>query len=131
MYSSTTIDTKRVFSSFLLSLITLGLLVLSGEAGAAEKNPINEMQSGSLLIKVMPGGEYIQAPLVNTEVELEVSGIVSRAKVIQHFKNDSSDWVQGTYVFPLTDNSAVDKLRMATRERVIEGQIKERQEAKK
>ncbi|MEL0131430.1 MAG: VIT domain-containing protein, partial [Betaproteobacteria bacterium] len=108
MYSSTTIDTKRVFSSFLLSLITLGLLVLSGEAGAAEKNPINEMQSGSLLIKVMPGSEYIQAPLVNTEVELEVSGIVSRAKVIQHFKNDSSDWVQGTYVFPLPDNSAVD-----------------------
>ena len=131
MYSSTTIDTKRVFSSFLLSLITLGLLVLSGEAGAAEKNPINEMQSGSLLIKVMPGGEYIQAPLVNTEVELEVSGIVSRAKVIQHFKNDSSDWVQGTYVFPLPDNSAVDKLRMRIGERVIEGQIKERQQAKK
>ena len=72
MYSSTTIDTKRVFSSFLLSLITLGLLVLSGEAGAAKKNPINEVQSGSLLIKVMPGGEYIQAPLVNTEVEMEV-----------------------------------------------------------
>ncbi|MEK9878051.1 MAG: VIT domain-containing protein, partial [Betaproteobacteria bacterium] len=122
---------KAIVISVSLALIVVGLTALSGEAMAEKPNPVNSVESGSLLIKVMPGGKYVSAPLVNTEVELNVSGIVSRAKVIQHFKNDTQDWVEGNYVFPLPENSAVDKLRMRIGERVIEGQIKEREQAKK
>ena len=122
---------KAIVISVSLVLIVIGLTAVSSEVRAEKPNPVNSVESGSLLIKVMPSGEYVSAPLVNTEVELNVSGIVSRAKVIQHFKNDSQDWVEGKYVFPLPENSAVDKLRMRIGERVIEGQIKEREQAKK
>jgi Ca-activated chloride channel family protein len=122
---------NAIVISLSLALIVMGLTALSGEARAEKPNPVNSVESGSLLIKVMPGGKYVSAPLVSTEVELNVSGIVSRAKVIQYFKNDSQDWVEGKYVFPLPENSAVDKLRMRIGERVIEGQIKERGQAKK
>ncbi|HEY7532898.1 MAG TPA: marine proteobacterial sortase target protein, partial [Nitrospiraceae bacterium] len=41
------------------------------------------------------------------------------------------DWAEGIYVFPLPDTAAVDHLRMKVGERIIEGQIKERTDAKK
>ncbi|MGO7609363.1 VIT domain-containing protein, partial [Rhizobium ruizarguesonis] len=43
---------------------------------------------------------------------------------------DRAGDIEGTYVFPLPDNSAVDKLKMQIGERFIEGQIKPRQEAR-
>ena len=122
---------KRMQNMMSILFITIFSLIAPNIVKSAEPNPINEVKSGSLLVKVMPSGHYVTAPLVKTEVELNVTGIVSRAKVIQHFKNDSADWVQGKYVFPLPENSAVDKLRMKIGQRVIEGQIKERKEAKK
>ena len=39
-------------------------------------------------------------------------------------------WVEGVYVFPLPENAAVDHLLMQVGERTIEGQIREREEAK-
>ena len=45
-------------------------------------------------------------------------------KVTQRFQNPSQGWVEGTYVFPLPENSAVDALKMQIGERFIEGQLK-------
>ena len=39
--------------------------------------------------------------------------------------------LEGVYVFPLPEDSAVDQLRMYIDDRVIEGQIHEKKEAKK
>lgn len=39
--------------------------------------------------------------------------------------------MEGIYVFPLRETAAVDHLRMKVGERIIEGEIKERAEAKK
>jgi Ca-activated chloride channel family protein len=50
--------------------------------------------------------------------------------VVQRFRNDSLDWVEGLYVFPLPEGAAVDQLRMKIGERVIEGVIRERETAR-
>ena len=55
---------------------------------------------------------------------------MARAVVTQQFRNDSPDWVEGVYVFPLPENAAVDHLRMRAGERVIEGQVREREQAR-
>jgi len=70
------------------------------------------------------------APLVSTEVDIRVTAHVARAKVTQRFRNPHPDWYEGLYVFPLPENAAVDRLRMQVGDRVIEGEIRSRGEAK-
>ncbi len=86
----------------------------------------NDMNMGSLLFPSKEPGYFVEAPRLKTDVEIDVSGPILRAKVTQRFVNPSKGWVEGTYVFPLPENSAVDTLRMQIGDRFIEGQIKPR-----
>ncbi len=114
-----------------LSLTILVLAFLSSSAIANGVEAITSAKSGSLLVKNAQTGQYMPTPLLATDVKINVSGILTRTKVSQKFQNNSNDWVEGIYVFPLPENAAVDHLRMRVGERIIEGQIKERKEAKK
>jgi Ca-activated chloride channel family protein len=71
------------------------------------------------------------APLIATEVAIRVTGHVARAKVTQRFSNPHPDWYEGVYVFPLSERAAVDRLRMTIGERVVEGEIREKEQAKR
>ena len=90
-----------------------------------------EIGSGTLLIGGAPGAAGGFAPMLNTDVDLQVTGMIVRAKVIQQFQNPGADWVEGSYLFPLPENAAVDHLRLRVGERVIEGEIKEKEQAKR
>ena len=92
---------------------------------------LSEISQGSLLYKTDTVGRYVPALTVSTDVEMKVTGMVARTKVTQEFKNDSSEWLEGLYVFPLPEDAAVDHLKMVVGERVIVGKIKPRAEAKK
>jgi Ca-activated chloride channel family protein len=98
-------------------------------AGLATEKP-GEQTSGSFLVRVRPSGRLVRSPVLSTDVKISVSGMVARAVVAQQFKNDSPDWVEGIYVFPLPENAAVDRLRMQVGDRLIEGQIRERAQAR-
>lgn len=98
-------------------------------AGPPTEKP-GEQTSGSFLVRVRPAGRLIRSPTLSTDVKISVSGMVARAVVAQQFKNDSPDWVEGIYVFPLPENAAVDRLRMQVGDRLIEGQIRERAQAR-
>ncbi len=96
-------------------------------------NPIglNEVDCSVLLFKTTEAGRYVPAPTQKTNVSMTVTGPIVRATVTQEFTNPSDQWVEGIYVFPLPERAAVDHLRMRVGERVIEGMIKERAEAKR
>lgn len=94
-----------------------------------EKVKPSEVKQGSLLFKNDQG--FTQAPTLDTDVHIQITGMTARATVKQKFHNDSADWKEGIYVFPLPENAAVDQLRMHIGERIIEGQIKEKQQARK
>ena len=74
---------------------------------------------------------YLNALQLGTDVDYQVIGPVARASVKQQFTNNSEFWAEGIYVFPLPENAAVDRFSMRIGERVIEGQVKERVQAKK
>ena len=73
----------------------------------------------------------VAAPLVATDVNIDVAGIVARTTVTQRFVNPTPVWREGIYLFPLPDNAAVDRMRIETAGRVIEGEVRERGEAKR
>ncbi|MCO7226742.1 marine proteobacterial sortase target protein [Pleionea sp. CnH1-48] len=89
-----------------------------------------EVTQGSLIFETKNSGSR-QAPLLKTLVSMDIHGLAARVKVTQSFINESSDWVEGKYVFPLPDKSAVDHLEMKIGERLIIGEIKEKTTAKK
>ncbi len=110
-------------------LMTLSYPVLAQpypEAGT-DVTP-GQMRSGSLLLRMKSG--YVIATRLNTDIQAQVSGLVARVTVSQSFRNDGKEWVEGIYVFPLPDTAAIDGLRMRIGERVIEGEIREREQAK-
>ncbi|MCI5223817.1 MAG: marine proteobacterial sortase target protein, partial [Candidatus Electrothrix sp. AR4] len=92
---------------------------------------LDEVQQGELLVPYKNSGKYRVAPILSMDVAIKVSGIVARTTVKQHFKNDSSEWIEALYVFPLPDESAVDHLQMQINDRIIVGKIQEKKEARK
>ena len=108
-----------------LTLLLFGLL-LSLTLRAAP-----EVGSGTLLMPTADGGEPVAAPLLNTEVAIDVVAMTARVSVSQTFHNPGQHWTEAVYVFPLPQNAAVDHLRMHVGERIIEGEIKPREQARK
>ena len=106
------------------------VLLLAHDAQAAELQAMKpkEVQQGTLLLK--SEGATLAVPAVATDAEIKVSGIVARAVVKQTYRNPYDTWFEGLYVFPLPENAAVDHLRMKVGDRIIEGDIKERQAAR-
>ncbi|MBX3505037.1 MAG: marine proteobacterial sortase target protein [Parvibaculum sp.] len=92
---------------------------------------LNDMESGALLLNSTEPGKYVPAPLLATDVKIDVTGPIARTRVTQHFVNPGDGWVEGKYVFPLPENSAVDTLKMVIGERVIEGKVKKKEEARR
>jgi len=90
---------------------------------------VQEVQSGTLLFRGEDGAT-MAVPRLSTEVSIQVSGIVARAVVKQTFRNPHDAWFEGIYVFPLPQNAAVDHLKMRIGERVVQGVIKERAQAR-
>jgi len=98
----------------------------------AEVRP-EKVKQGTLLFKTNNNltHDYTLAPSLDTDVHIQIKGMIARATVKQTFHNNSADWQEGIYVFPLPENAAVDHLRMHIGDRIIEGQIKEKQQARK
>ncbi|MCU7937733.1 MAG: marine proteobacterial sortase target protein [gamma proteobacterium symbiont of Bathyaustriella thionipta] len=91
---------------------------------------INQVKAGQLLFHTESRKKYQPALLLHTDMNLEVNGMVARINLKQRFKNTSEHWVEGIYVFPLPENAAVNKMHIQIDERIIEGKIKEKKEAK-
>jgi Ca-activated chloride channel homolog len=112
----------------------LVVLFLAHHAGAEEIRlekieKLGDAKEGRLVFKTKD--RLLAAPALNTDVSMRITGMIARVKVEQHFKNPTQDWMEAVYVFPLPEESAVDHLDMKVGERVIQGQIKEKEAAKK
>src|SRR3984893_17639010 len=115
-------------------LVGFAALFLSFEPVWSAENPsatlasLSDARSGSLLLKTDDG--YADATRLGIDVELTVSGPTVRARVTQIFRNPTKNWVEATYVYPLPAGGAVDTLKMVIGDRVVVGDIKERQQAR-
>lgn len=117
---------------FIGALVLYACFGLIAEFAYANNNNPNPLESTQGSVWLLPdSGNYINALLLETDVNFDISGMIVRAKVIQRFKNTSSLWTEGVYVFPLPENAAVDHFKLHIGERQIEGKIQERTQARK
>lgn len=120
----------RIFSG----LVTLALLAVAavGFAQQGEETVgLADVGQGSLLVATDTPGRYLEVPVQSTEVEITIKGLVVEAVVEQRFENTSSEWLEGVYVFPLPQGAAVHAMRLVVGDRVIEGEVQEREAARK
>jgi len=114
-------------------LVGFAALFLSFEPVWSAEGPAfagpGEARSGTLLLKT-DGDGASEATRLGIDVDLTVSGPTVRARVTQIFKNPTQNWVEATYVYPLPEGGAVDTLKMVIGDRVVIGEIKERQQAR-
>jgi Ca-activated chloride channel family protein len=115
-------------------VVGFAALFFSFEPGWSAENPQaavlrpGDARSGSLLLKIEDG--YADAVRLGIDVDITVWGPTIRARVTQIFRNPTQNWVEATYVYPLPSGGAVDTLKMVVGDRVVVGDIKERQQAR-
>jgi len=69
--------------------------------------------------------------LEKTNAEVEITGVIARVRVQQLFINPYDDRLETVYVFPMPENSAVDRYSFKIGEKVIKGVVKKKEEARK
>jgi len=116
----------RALYSGVLGSLALGLMVLvfAPHAGASERGHGLRLYGAS-------GQDLGAAPQLQTDVVIQVTGMLARVRVEQRFRNPGAAWAEGIYVFPLAEDAAVDRLRLRYAGRLIEGEIQERQQARR
>ncbi len=121
-----------IYITAIVCIIIVGLLVDVAAAMNGEKEGLRpeNVQRGELLV-AMENGVLRPSPLMSQQVSMKISGITARVKVEQRFVNNDESWIEAVYVFPLPDESSVDHLRLRVGERLLEGQIMEKEEALK
>ncbi len=111
-------------------LVALLLLVFSLQSQAVVQSPdLTDITRGTLLSQ-NEDGEIRDITLIRTDVEIDITGPIARTQVTQRFQNPSDTWTEALYLFPLPNDSAVDRMRMFVGDRIIEGQIRERDAAR-
>ncbi|MCJ2019222.1 marine proteobacterial sortase target protein [Methylobacterium sp. E-065] len=109
-----------------LFLALLALLVMLASAHAAPG-----AERGGLRLHGPAGTAPVEAVQLATDISVDVSGPTARATVTQAFRNVTADWVEGTYVYPLPEDAAVDGMKLVVGARVIVADIRERAAAKR
>ncbi len=121
-----------IYVTAIICIVIVGVLVDVAGAMTGEEEAVRpeNVKRGELLV-VMDNGNLRPAPLMSQQVSMQISGITARVKVAQHFVNKDESWIEAVYVFPLPDESSIDHLRLRVGERLLEGQIMEKEEARK
>ena len=88
--------------------------------------PTASEESGFGVLKTERGG----LPLVAMDVSARISGLTAEVRVRQTYRNALDEALEATYIFPLPDRAAVTAFRMEVAGRIVEGDLKERGEAR-
>lgn len=118
---------KRSQHWWLLAFTLLLLSIFfSIKAGAQEDAP-----HAGILRTQTPLGAEISTLLLKTHADVEINGMVATVRYTQLFKNDTDNWLDGKYTFPLPEKAAIKKMQIRLGEELILGEIKTLPEAKK
>src|SRR5262245_53510767 len=101
-------------------IVFLLLVLVCSAVGISAQQQTTE---GSLYAVGKQGIELGACPLKTTAVRADISGFISRVNVRQEFENSFTEAIEAVYVFPLSQNGAVDQMTMTVGTRVIRGKI--------
>lgn len=117
---------KKVTSVFLFIFLISVLSVNS----YCDQNGVNEDKTLSPYFLVEGGGGE-EFPLKDTNVSVNINGIIAEIYVTQTYENNGKEAVNATYVFPASTKVSVHGMKMTIGDKVVRAKIKEKEIAKK
>ena len=115
----------------LMTLLLLRVETAQGDAAQATSANPGAGSTDTWGLTLQAGNRSMSTLALETSIHAEVSGLLARVHVLQSFRNDSNDWVEGVYRFPLPDGAAVDRLTIQVGDRTLQGEIREREHAER
>lgn len=76
-------------------------------------------------------GQPFEFVALASDVHYQIGGLVAEASIHQRFTNSSSEWVEAQYLLPLPEGAAVHDMSLHVGERVIVGEIREKEQARR
>lgn len=116
----------------IIGIILLSLVLLRIETAGADANANTNTNTGEEVwgLELNTANSRTTQMAINTDIRVEVSGLIARAEITQIFSNPGNEWAEGIYRFPLPDGAAVDRMQIHVGEKIIEGEIQERESAR-
>lgn len=117
-------------------------ILLAALAGLLAPNPFGPARDKTFAGTVMvPNGGRLDArdaagrligpcPLQHTDVDVSVLGRFARVTVQQTYQNPYDEKIEAVYTFPLSHRGAVDRMTMTIGDRVVIGEVHERNQAR-
>ncbi|MDZ4830312.1 MAG: VIT domain-containing protein [Phycisphaerae bacterium] len=110
------------------------VLLTPARNAASASSTINVAEGGELTAFGKDGDRLGPCPLQHTDVDAEVTGPFTRVTLKQRYSNPFPQKIEAIYTFPMSHRAAVDQMRIIvkgpTGERVVEGEVKEREAAR-
>lgn len=106
-----------------LSIVVLLLIIVRTESASAD-HQLWGLQLGT------GNGTHTELA-IDTTIQIDITGLTARVESTQTFTNQSDQWAEGIYRFPLPDGVAVDRMTVKVGERVLEGEIQEKETARR
>lgn len=116
-------DLQRGFEP-LRTIFALLVLLLGFAAGARAETGFGTIKATAR------DGQPFELVALASDVHYQIGGLIAEASIRQRFSNSSSDWVEVQYLLPLPDGAAVHDMTLRVGERVIVGEIREKEQAR-
>ena len=113
----------RLAVSFLFIFVTASLF-------GQEKNKTNNLSLSPYFFVKGDDHTVESFPLLSTDVQVDIAGVVADVRVKQVYKNDGLQPIEAVYTFPASTRAAVYGMKMTIGKRVLEAEIQERQQAR-
>jgi len=110
---------KLAFAFWVYIMILIPLAAWAGEEASPLRFYDQELKA------------FIDAPGIATEIRTDVDGVIAKTHVVQYFYNNTDQWQEGVYTYPLPEDASVDRLVMVVDDRRILGFVAEKEKAKK
>lgn len=89
------------------------------------------MDEGEFGLQFLGDGQQQHSVALDTLIDADINGLVARIEVQQRFRNTGRSWSEAIYRFPLPVGAAVDRLQVRVGDRIIEGEIQQREVARR
>lgn len=129
---------EKTFAYFAMILALCVLMIMpacSGKAGAQNlpeaNGPDQDRTLSPYFFVRSDDPDTDRLPLKRTHADIKIAGVMADVTITQVYKNEGKNTLEAIYVFPASTRAAVYAMRMTIGERVIEAEIKEREEARK
>lgn len=115
-----------------LIVAVLASLFLLSLPNAWAQSPGNTRQTTESPYFYIPGGQagVDKLPLKDTQVDVQISGVIADVSVIQIYRNEGSRPIEAKYIFPGSTRAAVYAMNVQIGDRHITANIREKQQAR-